>query len=91
LQNLPIAIKGGGHNAAGASSVEDGLVIDLSRYFNRVRVDPESKRAYVGGGSIWETVDKEAIKYGLATVAGLLMTCVDRKLISILIDDLSMI
>jgi FAD/FMN-containing dehydrogenase len=68
--NLPIAIRGGGHNPAGASSVEGGLVIDLSRYFNGVRIDPENKRAYVGGGAIWETVDKEAIKHGLATVAG---------------------
>jgi FAD/FMN-containing dehydrogenase len=68
--NLPIAIRGGGHNPAGASSVEDGLVIDLSKYFNGVRIDPENKRAYVGGGAIWETVDKEAIKHGLATVAG---------------------
>jgi FAD/FMN-containing dehydrogenase len=69
-QNLSLAIRGGGHHPAGASSVEDGLVIDLSRYFNGVRIDPESKRAYVGGGAIWETVDKEAIKHGLATVGG---------------------
>jgi FAD/FMN-containing dehydrogenase len=68
--DLPLAIRGGGHHPAGASSVEDGLVIDLSRYFNGVRIDPENKRAYVGGGAIWETVDKEAIKHGLATVAG---------------------
>jgi FAD/FMN-containing dehydrogenase len=67
---LPVAIRGGGHSPAGASSVEDGLVIDLSRYFGGVRVDPETKRAYVGGGAIWETVDREAIKYGLATVGG---------------------
>lgn len=67
---LPIAIRGGGHSATGASSAEDGLVIDLSRYFGSVTVDAESKRAYVGGGAIWETVDKEAIKYGLATVGG---------------------
>lgn len=67
---LPIAIRGGGHSAAGASSVENGLVIDLSRYLNGVRIDPEQKLAYVGGGALWETVDKEAIAYGLATVAG---------------------
>ena len=28
---LPIAIRGGGHNGAGFASVDDGLVIDLSR------------------------------------------------------------
>ena len=66
---LPIAIRGGGHNTAGASSTE-GLVIDLSRHFNAVEIDPENKLAYVGGGAIWEQVDKASIPYGLASVAG---------------------
>ena len=67
---LPIAIRGGGHSAAGASSIENGLVIDLSRYLNGVSIDAEKKLAHVGGGAIWETVDKAAIEYGLATVGG---------------------
>ncbi|KAF6749617.1 FAD binding domain-containing protein [Ephemerocybe angulata] len=67
---LPIAIRGGGHNAAGASSSEGGLVIDLSRHLKTVRVDEEEKLAYVGGGALWRHVDEEAIKYGLATVGG---------------------
>lgn len=69
-QNLQIAIRGGGHSAAGASSVEGGLVIDLSKYMNGARIDPEKKLAYVGGGALWETVDKNAIEHGLATVGG---------------------
>ena len=68
--NYPIAIRGGGHSSAGASSVEDGVVIDLSRHLSGVRIDPAAKLAYVGGGAIWETVDRAAIVYGLATVAG---------------------
>ena len=67
---LPIAIRGGGHNPAGTSSIEGGVVIDLSRHLNHAKVDPEQKIAYVGGGALWETVDKEAIKHGLATVTG---------------------
>ncbi|OCH88357.1 FAD-binding domain-containing protein, partial [Obba rivulosa] len=67
---LPLAIRGGGHNASGASSSEGGLVIDLSRYLNGVRVDPEQRRAYVGGGAIWESVDRAAMQHGLATVGG---------------------
>jgi FAD/FMN-containing dehydrogenase len=67
---LAIAVKGGGHNPGGASSIEGGLVIDLSRHLNKVRVDAKEKKGYVGGGAIWETVDKEAIKEGLATVGG---------------------
>ena len=70
VPRLPIAIRGGGHHAAGASSVEGGLVIDLSKYMNGVRISREQKLAYIGGGAIWETVDKEAMKEGLATVAG---------------------
>ncbi|KAL5527562.1 hypothetical protein ACEPAG_6363 [Sanghuangporus baumii] len=66
---LPLAIRGGGHSPAGSSSSE-GIVIDLSKYVNECRVDPERKLAYVGGGAIWKTVDETAIKYGLATVGG---------------------
>lgn len=68
--SLPIAIRGGGHSASGASSIKGGLVIDLSRYLNGVTVDAEKKQAHVGGGAVWLTVDEETIKHGLATVAG---------------------
>ncbi|KAL1691084.1 hypothetical protein GGG16DRAFT_113418 [Schizophyllum commune] len=67
---LPIAIKGGGHSSAGASSVEDGLVIDCSRYLNYCQVDAAKKTARVGGGATWETVDTAAYKYGLSAVGG---------------------
>ncbi|KAF5378483.1 hypothetical protein D9615_007138 [Tricholomella constricta] len=67
---LPIAIRGGGHSPAGASSSEGGLVIDLSRYINGARVDVEKRVVYVGGGALWDIVDKEAMKHGLAAVAG---------------------
>ncbi|KAJ7576961.1 FAD-binding domain-containing protein [Mycena floridula] len=69
-QKLPVAVRGGGHSAAGASSVEDGIVVDLSRYLGEAKVDAAKKLAYVGGGAIWGTVDKATAKYGLATVAG---------------------
>ncbi|KAF8528926.1 FAD-binding domain-containing protein [Hysterangium stoloniferum] len=67
---LPFAVKGGGHNPSGASSVEDGLCIDLSRHFNTTRVDPDNKLVYVGGGTLWKTVDNATIAHGLATVGG---------------------
>ena len=69
-RGLPIAIRGGGHNASGASSIENGLVIDLSRYLNGVMIDAEKQLAHIGGGAIWETVDKTAIEHGLASVGG---------------------
>lgn len=67
---LRIAIRGGGHSAAGASSSEGGLVIDLSRYLNGARVDPDKKLVYVQGGAPWKAVDHAAIKHGLAGVGG---------------------
>jgi hypothetical protein len=67
---LPIAVRGGSHNPFGASSSEDGLVIDLSRHLNTTRIDPDKRLAYVGGGAVWEAVDKAAIEHGLATVSG---------------------
>ncbi len=35
---LPVAVKGGGHHVGGASSSENGLVVDLSRYLGSVTV-----------------------------------------------------
>ena len=67
---LPIAIRGGGHSAAGASSIENGLVIDLSRYLNDVTIAAEKQLAYIGGGALWEAVDKTTIENGLASVGG---------------------
>lgn len=66
--DVPVAVRGGGANPFGKSSVEDGLVIDLSRHLNLVRVDAETHLAYVGGGAVWKDVDTVAIKHGLATV-----------------------
>ena len=70
MNDLQVAIRCGGHSTCGASSAEDGLVIDLSRYLDYAVVDPEKRTARVGGGSLWRTVENEAIRYGLATVAG---------------------
>lgn len=67
---LPLAIKGGGHSASGASSSEGGLVIDLSRHLRDVKVDAANKLAYVGGGAIWADVEKATIRHGLASVGG---------------------
>jgi FAD/FMN-containing dehydrogenase len=45
---LLIAIRGGGHNAAGLGVCDDGFVIDLS-HMNYVRVDPKKRSVLAGG------------------------------------------
>jgi FAD/FMN-containing dehydrogenase len=68
--DLEIAVRGGGHSIAGFSTTDDGVVIDLSR-MNDVRVDPDARRAFVGGGAVWADVDHETQAHGLATTGGL--------------------
>jgi FAD/FMN-containing dehydrogenase len=52
-QKLVVAIRGGGHNAAGLGVCDEGLVIDLSPV-NDVRVDPKNKTVRAGGGTLWQ-------------------------------------
>jgi FAD/FMN-containing dehydrogenase len=70
---LLMAIRGGGHNAAGLGVCDDGLVIDLSpmRY---VRVDPKKRTVLVGGGALWGDVDHATHAFGLAVPAGIIST-----------------
>src|SRR4051794_6064904 len=69
--HLPIAVRGGGHSIAGFSTIDDGIVIDLSQ-MNEVRVDPFARRASIGGGAVWGDVDHETQAHGLATTGGLI-------------------
>jgi FAD/FMN-containing dehydrogenase len=64
--DLHVAIKSGGHDYAGQSAVEDGLVIDLS-LMDGVRIDPDAKTAQVQAGATWGDFDHEAQAFGLAT------------------------
>src|SRR5690349_20719218 len=57
-ENLPLAIRGGGHSIPGFSTVDDGLVLDLSA-MKGIRVDPERKRAVAQAGSLWQDLDHE--------------------------------
>ncbi|KAK9323243.1 hypothetical protein V1517DRAFT_108499 [Lipomyces orientalis] len=67
--SISIAVCGGGHSIAGSSSVEGGIVIDLSSMRN-VHVDPNNKIITAQGGALWVDVDVATGKYGLATVGG---------------------
>jgi FAD binding domain/Berberine and berberine like len=71
--NLPIAIRGGGHNGPGLGSVDDGLVIDLSM-MKGVRVDPATKTARVAAGCLTGEVDHATHAFGLAVPFGIVST-----------------
>jgi FAD/FMN-containing dehydrogenase len=66
---LEIGVRGGGHSFLGHPVVEGGLLIDLSGLAT-VRVDPATRRAWVGGGALLGALDIAAQRYGLATTAG---------------------
>lgn len=72
-RGMDIAIRGGGHNGGGLGTVDDGLVIDLSR-MKGVRVDPVARTARVGGGSLLREVDQATHAFGLATPSGIFGT-----------------
>jgi len=69
--NLPVSIRGGGHNVAGHAVCDDGLMLDMS-LMRSVRVDAENRIALVEGGATWGDVDAETQKFGLATPGGLI-------------------
>src|SRR4030095_10117198 len=70
---LPVAIRGGGHNGAGLGLCDDGLVVDLSR-MKGIRVDPQERTLRVEGGCTWGDVDHAAHPFGLAVPTGIIST-----------------
>ena len=69
-EDLTVAVRGGGHSVAGFSTVDGGVVIDLSG-MRSVRVDPERRRAVAEGGATWADFDHETQAFGLAVTGGL--------------------
>jgi len=70
-EGLVLAVRGGGHNAAGLALVDDGLVIDLSG-MRGIRVDAGKRIAYVQGGTLWRDLDAATHAHGLATTGGVI-------------------
>lgn len=68
-QGLEITVRGGGHNFAGLSICDDGLMIDLSG-MRQVTVDPSARTAVCGGGATWADVDTATQAHGLALPGG---------------------
>ncbi len=67
--DLLVSVRGGGHNYAGKSVCDGGLMIDLSP-MKGIRVDPERRVAQAQAGLRLGEFDRETQAFGLATTLG---------------------
>ena len=72
-EGLPLAVRGGGHDYAGRSACEGGVLLDLSP-MSQVRIDQERKLAKVQVGATWGDFDREAQAFHLGTTAATVST-----------------
>ncbi len=66
---LPLSVRGGGHNVAGTAVVDHGLVVDLSA-MRGVRLGAGDRTVHVQGGATWADVDRVTTPLGLAAPGG---------------------
>ena len=67
--DLPLSVKGGGHNVAGSAVCEGGLMLDMS-LLKGIQVNPEQRIAMAQPGLILGEVDAATQAFGLATPLG---------------------
>jgi len=66
---LPLSVRGGGHNIAGTALVDGGMTIDMSP-LRGVLVDPGARTVTVQAGCLLGDIDRETQLHGLATPLG---------------------
>jgi FAD binding domain/Berberine and berberine like len=69
--DLPLSVRGGGHNVAGSAVCDDGLVLDLSA-MKALAVDPAQRTARAGPGLTLGELDRGTQQWGLATPLGVM-------------------
>jgi len=72
-ENVALAVRAGGHSAAGNSVSAGGVTLDLSR-MKRVHVDPTKRTARAEPGLTLAEFDAETQRFGLATTGGVVST-----------------
>ncbi|MEU1982553.1 FAD-binding oxidoreductase [Nocardia sp. NPDC019395] len=70
---LPVAVRGGGHNIAGNGTCDGEIVLDLG-LLGGPEIDPRQRTARVPGGMTWGPLDRATQAHGLATVGGMVST-----------------
>ena len=69
-ESVDLAIRCGGHNAAGLGSVDGGLVLDM-RSMNTIDVAEDGSTVRVGGGCTWTEVDAATYPRGGSVPSGI--------------------
>jgi FAD/FMN-containing dehydrogenase len=67
---LSLSVRGGGHSFAGFGTLDDGVVIDLSRLADVEVIDKERHLVRIGGGATWGQVVAALTPHGLAISSG---------------------
>jgi FAD/FMN-containing dehydrogenase len=68
---IEVAVRGGGHSAAGLGVADDALVIDLSG-LRSTTVNPDEHTVRADAGCTWGDVDHATVAFGMATPSGFL-------------------
>jgi FAD/FMN-containing dehydrogenase len=69
VHDLPLSVRGGGHDWAGRSLRHNGLVIALTE-MRSVKIDAEARIANMAGGATANDVITAAAQHGLVAVTG---------------------
>ncbi len=69
--DLELAVRSGGHSAAGHSRTDGGMVVDMAR-MRGVTVDPASRTARANGGALLGELDVAAQAHGLVCPTGVI-------------------
>lgn len=68
---LPLSVRGGGHNVAGAALSDGGITVDMSQR-RAVTVDAHTMLVQVQAGATWKDVDAVTQHHGIVVPSGII-------------------
>jgi FAD/FMN-containing dehydrogenase len=69
-ERLPLAVRGGGHSIPGFSTLDGGILLDLSE-MTGIETRPDNRSVTAQAGCTWKDLDAETQQFGLAVTGGL--------------------